>query len=143
MHLFNIDLIPVELGSFDVIIDMDWLSKYHAMIVCDEKIVRIPRDNEIFKIQGDRNDGRSESRLNSEEKRLEDVPIVRDYPEVFPVDLPRVLLIRQVEISNRLSTLCCTSNTITYRLASSKMQELSSQLQELANKGFIRPSSLP
>ncbi|GJU81286.1 putative reverse transcriptase domain-containing protein [Tanacetum coccineum] len=63
-HLFNIDLIPVELGSFNVIIDMDWLSKYHAVIICDEKIVRIPHDNEIFKIQGDRNDGRSKSRLN-------------------------------------------------------------------------------
>ncbi|GJV21782.1 reverse transcriptase domain-containing protein [Tanacetum coccineum] len=41
-HPFNIYLIPVELGSFDVIIGMDWLSKYHAVIVCDEKVVRNP-----------------------------------------------------------------------------------------------------
>ncbi|GJT89173.1 reverse transcriptase domain-containing protein [Tanacetum coccineum] len=54
-HTFNIDLMPVELGSFKVIISMDWLSKYHAVIVCDEKIVRIP-----YGVQGDR----SESRLN-------------------------------------------------------------------------------
>ncbi|GJZ35832.1 putative reverse transcriptase domain-containing protein [Tanacetum coccineum] len=40
-HPFNIDLMPVELGSFDIIIGMDWLRKYHAMIVCDEKLVRI------------------------------------------------------------------------------------------------------
>nr|GEX66740.1 integrase, catalytic region, zinc finger, CCHC-type, peptidase aspartic, catalytic [Tanacetum cinerariifolium] len=41
-HPFNIDLIPVDLDSFDVIIDMDWLASNHAVIVCDEKIVRIP-----------------------------------------------------------------------------------------------------
>nr|GFB66419.1 reverse transcriptase domain-containing protein [Tanacetum cinerariifolium] len=116
-HPFNIDLIPIELGSFDVIIGMDWLSKYHGVIVCDEKIVRIPYGNEILKVQGDGSNGRSESRLNiisctktqkymqkgchvflahitekktknnSEEKRLEDVPIVRDFPEVYLEDL--------------------------------------------------------
>ncbi|GKE61972.1 putative reverse transcriptase domain-containing protein [Tanacetum coccineum] len=41
-HTFNIDLMPVELGRFDVIIGMDWLSKYHVVIVCDEKIIRVP-----------------------------------------------------------------------------------------------------
>nr|GEZ00884.1 hypothetical protein [Tanacetum cinerariifolium] len=47
-HPFNIDLMPVELGSFDVIIGMDWLAKYHAVIVCDEKIIQIPFGNEIL-----------------------------------------------------------------------------------------------
>ncbi|GJT84834.1 putative reverse transcriptase domain-containing protein [Tanacetum coccineum] len=113
-HPFNIDLKPVELGSFDVIIGMDWLVKYHAVIVCDEKIVRIPFWNEILFFCGDRSKNEHGSRLNiisctktqkyllkgfhvflahvtakkaedkSEEKRLEDVPIVRDFPEVFP-----------------------------------------------------------
>nr|GEY18685.1 reverse transcriptase domain-containing protein [Tanacetum cinerariifolium] len=41
-YSFSIDLMPIKLGSFNVIIGMDWLAKYHAMIVCDEKIVRIP-----------------------------------------------------------------------------------------------------
>ncbi|GJW74656.1 reverse transcriptase domain-containing protein [Tanacetum coccineum] len=63
-HPFNIDLMPVELGSFDIIISMDWLSKYHAVIVCDEKIVRIPYGDEMLIVQGDRSDGRSKSRLN-------------------------------------------------------------------------------
>nr|GEV49833.1 putative reverse transcriptase domain-containing protein [Tanacetum cinerariifolium] len=49
-HSFNIDLMPVELGSFDIIVGMDWLLKYHAMIFCDEKIVNIPYGNEIFKL---------------------------------------------------------------------------------------------
>ncbi|GKG03308.1 reverse transcriptase domain-containing protein [Tanacetum coccineum] len=47
-HPFNIDLMPVELGSFEVIIGMDWLSKYHVVIVCDKKIVHIPYENETL-----------------------------------------------------------------------------------------------
>ncbi|GJU95866.1 putative reverse transcriptase domain-containing protein [Tanacetum coccineum] len=116
-HPFNINLIPVELGSFDVIIGMDWLSKYHAVNVCDEKIVRISFGNKTLIIRGDESNNGHESRLNiisctktqkyllkgcqvflahittkkaedkSEEKRLKDVPIVRDFPEVFPEDL--------------------------------------------------------
>nr|GEW27563.1 hypothetical protein [Tanacetum cinerariifolium] len=55
-HPFNIDLMPIDLGSFEVIIGMDWLVKNHAVIVCDEKIVRIPYENEILVVQGDKSD---------------------------------------------------------------------------------------
>ncbi|GKC52580.1 putative reverse transcriptase domain-containing protein [Tanacetum coccineum] len=54
-HPFNINLMPVELGSFDSIIGMDWLSKYHAIIDCAEKIIRIPWPNKTIIIHGDRN----------------------------------------------------------------------------------------
>ncbi|GJT36309.1 putative reverse transcriptase domain-containing protein [Tanacetum coccineum] len=47
-HPFNIDLIPIELGSFDVIIGIDWLSEYHAVIACHEKQVHIPYENEVL-----------------------------------------------------------------------------------------------
>nr|GFB66736.1 hypothetical protein [Tanacetum cinerariifolium] len=52
-HPFNIDLLPVELGSFDVIVGMDWLSKYDAVISCAEKLVCIPFGNEILTIRGE------------------------------------------------------------------------------------------
>nr|GEU69101.1 hypothetical protein [Tanacetum cinerariifolium] len=52
-HPFDVDLMPVELGSFDIIIGMDWLVKYHALIVCDEKVVRIPYGDEVLIIRGD------------------------------------------------------------------------------------------
>nr|GEY38359.1 putative reverse transcriptase domain-containing protein [Tanacetum cinerariifolium] len=61
-HPFNIDLMPVELDSFDVIIGMDWLAKYHALIFCDKKVVCIPYGDEVLIIQGDNCDG--ESKLN-------------------------------------------------------------------------------
>ncbi|GJT77035.1 putative reverse transcriptase domain-containing protein [Tanacetum coccineum] len=63
-HPFNIDLMPVELGSFDVIIGMDWLAKYHAVIVCAEKIVRIPFGDEILIVRGDGSSNEHGTRLN-------------------------------------------------------------------------------
>ncbi|GKE30000.1 putative reverse transcriptase domain-containing protein [Tanacetum coccineum] len=98
---FEIDLIPIKLGSFDVVIGMDWLYKYHARIICDEKVVHILIDGETLIIRGDQ----SKTRLNlisciktkryisrgyqvfvaqvmekkSDEKRLEDIPIVREF----------------------------------------------------------------
>ncbi|GJV55664.1 putative reverse transcriptase domain-containing protein [Tanacetum coccineum] len=53
-HPFNINLMPVELGSFDLIIGIDWLANHHAVIVCDEKIVRIPYGDEVLIVQCDR-----------------------------------------------------------------------------------------
>ncbi|GJR18474.1 putative reverse transcriptase domain-containing protein [Tanacetum coccineum] len=87
---FKIDLMPIKLGSFDVIIGMDWLSKYHARIIYDEKVVHIPIDGETLIIRGAE-------------------PVAR----------------------------------APYRLAPSEIQELSDQLQELADQGFIRPSTSP
>ncbi|GJW60013.1 putative reverse transcriptase domain-containing protein [Tanacetum coccineum] len=172
-HPFNIDLMPVELGSFDVIIGMDWLANHHAVIVCDEKIVRIPYGDEVLIVQGDRSGKEKKSKLSiisctktqkyikkgcqivlaqvtkketedkSEEKRLEDVPIVRDFPEVFPEDLPGLPPTRQVEFQIDLVPGAAPVARAPYRLAPSELQELSTQLQELSDKGFIRPSSSP
>ncbi|GJT60445.1 putative reverse transcriptase domain-containing protein [Tanacetum coccineum] len=124
-HPFNIDLMPVELGSFDIIIGMDWLANHHAVIVCDEKIVRIPYGDEFLIVQGARDGKGEKSKLSiisctktqkyikrgclifltqvtkkeieneSEEKRLEDVPTVHDFSEVFPEDLPGLPPTRQ------------------------------------------------
>nr|GFC25429.1 putative reverse transcriptase domain-containing protein [Tanacetum cinerariifolium] len=170
-HPFYIDLMPVELGSFDVIIGMDWLAKYHALIVCDEKVVRIPYGNEVLIIRGDDCDGRSKLNIisctktqnyiqkgcqvylaqvtskkaedKSEEKRLEDVPIIREFPEVFLEDLPGLPPARQVEFLIDLVPGAAPVARALYRLAPAEMQELSTQLQELSDKGFIRPSSSP
>ncbi|GKD91471.1 hypothetical protein Tco_1366978, partial [Tanacetum coccineum] len=115
-------------GSFDVIIGMDWLAKNHAVIVCDEKI-------NVFTM--------TRKQRTIEEKRLEDVPTVRDFPEVFPEDLPGLPPIRQVEFQIDLVPGAAPVARALYRLAPSEMEELSAQLQELSDKGFIRPSSSP
>ncbi|GJX81075.1 putative reverse transcriptase domain-containing protein [Tanacetum coccineum] len=89
-HPFNVDLMPVLLGSFDVIIGMDWLTKYHGVIICDEKIVH---GCDVFLAHITT----KETKDKSKGKRLKDVPIVRDFPEVFPEDLSGNPPARQVE----------------------------------------------
>ncbi|GJV91372.1 hypothetical protein Tco_1539185 [Tanacetum coccineum] len=79
----------------------------------------------------------------SKEKRLEDVQIVQDFPEVFPEDLPGLPLTRQVEFQIDLVPGAVPVARAPYRLTPSKMKELSEQLKELSDKGFIRPNSLP
>ncbi|GKE36495.1 putative reverse transcriptase domain-containing protein [Tanacetum coccineum] len=79
----------------------------------------------------------------SKEKRLEDVPIVRDFPKVFLEDLPGIPPARQVEFQIDLVPGAAPVARAPYRLAPSEMKELSDQLQKLSNKGFIRPSSSP
>nr|GEU47913.1 putative reverse transcriptase domain-containing protein [Tanacetum cinerariifolium] len=129
-HPFNIDLMPVELGSFDVIIGMDWLANHHAVIVCDEKIMRIPYGDE-------------EVKNKSEEKRLEDVPTVQGFPKVFLKDLPGIPPTRQDEFQIDLVPGAAPVARTPYRLAPLELQELSTQLQGLSDKGFIKPSSHP
>nr|GEU51391.1 putative reverse transcriptase domain-containing protein [Tanacetum cinerariifolium] len=155
----------IKLGSFNIVIGMDWLSKYQAKIICDKKVVHIPIDGETLIIRGDR----SQTRLSlisciktkryiswgcqvfvaqviekkSAEKRLEEIPVVREFLKVFPEDLPGLPLIRQVEFQIDLILGVAPVARAPYILASSEMQELSDQLQELADRGFIRPSTSP
>ncbi|GJU19508.1 putative reverse transcriptase domain-containing protein [Tanacetum coccineum] len=84
-----------------------------------------------------------ETEDKSEKKRLEDVPIVQDFPDVFPEDLPGLPPTRQVEFQIDLIPGAAPVARAPYRLAPSEMKELSEQLKELSDKGFIRPSSSP
>ncbi|GKA81670.1 putative reverse transcriptase domain-containing protein [Tanacetum coccineum] len=134
---FEIDLMPIKLGSFDVVIGMDWLSKYHAIIICDEKVVHIPIKGETLIIRA------QVIEKKSDEKRLEDIPIVREFLEVFPEDLPGLPPVHKVEFQIDLIPGTTPVARAPYRLAPSEMQELSNQLQELLDRGFIRPSTSP
>nr|GEU48617.1 hypothetical protein [Tanacetum cinerariifolium] len=137
--------VVTELGSFDVIIGMDSLAKYHAVIVCDEKLVRIPFGNEtLIKYMLKRyhvflahvTTKKTEDKSNV--KRLEDVPILQDFPEVFPEDLPGLPPTRQVEFHIDVIPVAAPVARAPYRLAPSEIKELPDQLQELSDKGFIR-----
>ncbi|GJR04926.1 putative reverse transcriptase domain-containing protein [Tanacetum coccineum] len=158
-HIFEIDLMPIELGTFDVIIGMDWLVKHDAVIVCGEKVVRIPYGNKMLIVESDKGVSRLKviscikarkyvergchlflahvTEKKSKEKRLEDVPVIRDFPEVFPEELPGLPPPRQVEFRIDLVPGAAPVARAPYRLAPSEMRELSVQLQELLEKGFI------
>ncbi|GJW45076.1 putative reverse transcriptase domain-containing protein [Tanacetum coccineum] len=145
--------------------------KYQAIIVYAEKIVHIPWGNETLIVHGDGSNRGNEAHLHiisytktheymlkgcpvflanvttketedkSEKKRLEDVSIVRDFPDVFPEDLPGLPPTQQVEFQIDLIPGAALVARAPYRLAPSEMKELSEQLKELSDKGFIRPSS--
>ncbi|GJU16755.1 reverse transcriptase domain-containing protein [Tanacetum coccineum] len=162
-HLFEIDLLPIELGSFDVIIGMDWMAEHRAEVVCYEKCIRVPYKNEMLIIQGERSGIKSESRLEvissirtqkyieqgcqvfliqmtkeekseTPERRIEDVPIVRDFPEVFPEDLPGLPPTRQVEFHIELIPGAAPVARAPYRLAPAEMKELAETTKELSDK---------
>nr|GEX36471.1 reverse transcriptase domain-containing protein [Tanacetum cinerariifolium] len=152
---FEINLMPIKLGSFDVVIGMDWLSKYYAKIIYDEKVVHIPIEDETLIIQGNQ----SRTRLSliscikteryiskgcqvfiaqvmekkSDEKRLENIHVVREFLDVFPEELHGLPPVRQVEFQIDLIPEAAPVAHAPYRLAPSEMQELSNQLQELAD----------
>ncbi|GJR17521.1 putative reverse transcriptase domain-containing protein [Tanacetum coccineum] len=88
--LFSINLIPLGHGSFDVIVGMDWLSQHKAVIVCHEKVVEIPvEDGRILRVHGERTIGITKvlKSVKKDEPKLGDIPIVRDFEDVFPEDL--------------------------------------------------------
>nr|GEZ81030.1 putative reverse transcriptase domain-containing protein [Tanacetum cinerariifolium] len=134
---FSIDLMVIELGSFDVVIGMDWLSKNDAAILCGQKKARKYIENgcKLFLAQV--------TGTVSKEKRIEYVPVIRDFPEVFPEDLPGLPPPRQVEFHIDLVLGATHVARAPYRLAPYKLNKLSEQLKELSEKGFIRPSSSP
>nr|GFA61924.1 putative reverse transcriptase domain-containing protein [Tanacetum cinerariifolium] len=159
-HIFEIDLMPIELGTFDIIIGIDWLVKHDA-IVCGEKVVRLPYRNKTLIVKS--NNGVSRLKVKScikarkyverdchlffahvmekksKVKRLEDMPVNRDFPKVFPEDFPRLPPLRQVEFQIDLGPGAAPVARAPYRSAPFEMRELSVQLQELLEKGFIHP----
>ncbi|GKA99130.1 putative reverse transcriptase domain-containing protein [Tanacetum coccineum] len=164
--VFKIDLIPIVLGVFDIMIGMDWLDRYNSNILCSQKLIRVvnPQGRKII-IYGDKRKG--EFKLCSmkkarkylsrgcqafiahvvdtsfEKKSAKDVPVVNEFLDVFPEDLPGIPPKRQVEFRIDLIPGATPIAKTPYRLAPSQMKELISQLQELLDKGFIPPSSSP
>ncbi|GKE14585.1 putative reverse transcriptase domain-containing protein [Tanacetum coccineum] len=169
-HLFKINLLPIELGSFYVIVGMDWMAEHRVEVVCYEKYIRVPYGNDMLIVQGEISGVKNKSRLEVissiktqkyidqgcqvfliqmmkeeetkiPERQIKDVPVVRDFPEVFPQDFPGLPPTRQVEFHIELIPGAASVAHTPYRLAPAEMNELDEQLKELSDKGFIRPSS--
>nr|GEY92068.1 reverse transcriptase domain-containing protein [Tanacetum cinerariifolium] len=142
-HPFIIDLMPVELNNFDIIIGMDWLRRCHVVIVCDEKLVRVPYGNETLIYRGDESNDEKESRLTI----ISCSKAMAKGCQIFLAQIsakneeekPKGKQLKYIDLIPGAAPVARTP----YRLALSEMKELSEQLQELSDKGFIRPSSSP
>ncbi|GJY95513.1 putative reverse transcriptase domain-containing protein, partial [Tanacetum coccineum] len=125
---------------------MDWLSKLRAKIVCYEKIIQISLSNrDILEVHEERPEGNLKQlkTMKVNKPKLEDIPVVREFPGVFPEDFSGLPLSREVEFRIDIIHGAMLVAKSPYRLAPTEMQELFNQLKELQEKGFIRPSSSP
>nr|GEU29584.1 hypothetical protein [Tanacetum cinerariifolium] len=120
-HPFIVDLMAVELGSFDVIISMDWLVNHDTVIICDAKIVRIPYGDEVLIVQGDRGG-------KGEKSKLSIISCTKTQKYIKREDLPGLPPTQKVEFQIDLVPGVAPVASAPYRLATSKLQELSTQL---------------
>ncbi|KAA0047194.1 DNA/RNA polymerases superfamily protein [Cucumis melo var. makuwa] len=126
-HVVEVTLLVLDMLDFDVILGMDWLAANHASIDCSRKegiLASVVDTREV------------DVSLSSE-------PVVRDYPDVFPEELPGLPPHREVEFAIELEPGTVPISRAPYRMAPAELKELKVQLQELLDKGFIRPSVSP
>ncbi|XP_076881136.1 uncharacterized protein LOC143529177 [Bidens hawaiensis] len=149
----------MELAGFDVILGMDWLAANQTRILCNEKVIEIlTPNNKMMRITGDKESGKIGiiSKIKAshclgkgslafmayvtkepEPKKLEEVPIVIEFKDVFPDELPEIPPNREVEFRIDLVPGTAPIAKSPYRLAPTEMKELKKQLDELFEKGFI------
>ena len=163
---FLADLIPLPFREFDLILGMDWLSKHQAIIDCGQKtlVLRCSDQIEVI-VQGIGSSAMSNVISAMQARRfmrkgcetflamildskrvqvdVEKIPVVREFPDVFPEELPGIPLEREVDLSIEIMKATVPMSRELYKMALTEMKELKSQLQELLDKGFIRPSVSP
>ena len=165
-EIFSANLVVLDILEFDVILGMDWLSSNHAVLDCYEKTVMLTLpDKTMLRYQGDRrptlphlisvvNAKRLSNRgcqgylayvrdVESGELELREIPVVADFPDVFLEDLPGLPLEWEIEFCIDVPLGTQPISIPPYRMALTELRELKVQLQDLLDKGFIRPSTSP
>ncbi|XP_073046258.1 uncharacterized protein [Primulina eburnea] len=160
------ELIQLNMVEFDIILGMDWLAKNHAIVDCQKKEIRLqtPAKREVV-YQGKSKERKSLlsasqawkaikggeeiylaviNEVKEEEvPKLEDIPIVQEFPDVFPEELPGEIPDREVEFEINLAPDAVPISKAPYRMAPAELKDLKEQLQELLDKKQIRPSASP
>ena len=163
---FLADLIPLPFREFDLIMGMDWLSKHRAIVDCGQKtvVLRCSEQTEVI-VQGIGSSALSNVISGMQARRfmrkgcetflavildskrgqvdVEKIPVVRDFPDVFPEELPGIPLEKEVDLAIEIVPGTVPMSRAPYRMDPKELKELKSQLQELLDKGFIRPSVSP
>ncbi|KAA3455852.1 Transposon Ty3-G Gag-Pol polyprotein [Gossypium australe] len=163
---FPTDLMLFPFDEFDIILGMDWLTLHDTVVNCKRKTIDLRRpNNEIFRVESNNLNGlpavitvlKAQSYVKkgyeayfayvidskASEKKVESVPIVCEYSDVFPEELPGLPPIHEVEFGIELLLGTTPISIAPYRMAPTELKELKSQLQELTDRGFVRPSFLP
>ncbi|KAA3473366.1 vacuolar protein sorting-associated protein 35B-like [Gossypium australe] len=153
-HYFLANLMLLPFDEFDVILGMDWLTLHDAKLKCENgEILWVETDNSnkmpmVIPYMSAQKCMRKGCEaylaylLNTEmtESKLKLVPVVCEFPEVFREELPGLPLVREIEFAIDLVPRTTPISIVPYRMAPTKLKELKAQLQELTDKGFVRPS---
>ena len=163
---FLANLILLDMYEFHVILGMDWLSRHHATVDCYRKEVRFcrPEQTEVVfyglrktlpnsimtamkasKMLRKSYQGYLPYAIEVRDSgsRLEDIPIVREFPNVYPEDLPGIPPDREIDFQIKLTLGTEPISKAPYRMAPLELKELKIQMEELVSKGFVRPSTSP
>jgi hypothetical protein len=142
--IFKTTLLIMGLESVDIILGTDLLSRHHAVIDVTARAIEIhsPLDGEITLFLPDQGCTRS-CAFAMMESPVERIPVVCDYPDVFPDELPGMPPNRDIEFAIELQPGTAPISKRPYRMPPAELVELKKQLQELLDKGFIRPSTSP
>jgi hypothetical protein len=139
---FLANLIILESKGIDIILGMDWLNKYKGVTICATKMVKLTHpDGTKVEFQAT-----TESAINASLNKanaVEDSRVVGEFPDVFPEDLPGMPPDREIEFIIELVPGTAPIYKRPYRMDANQLAELKEQIQELLDKGFIRPSSSP
>eukprot|EP00253_Pinus_taeda_P011015 PITA_11015 len=122
-----------SLGSYDVLIGMDWLQKHWALVNCKTKVIRCP----VYAIQV----GYSETK--KKENLLEHLPVIKEFADVFPEEIPGLPPKGDIDFTIELIPGAARVSRTPYRMSVPELTELKMQLQELLDKNYIRPSVSP
>ena len=163
---FPADLVALDMGDFDVVLGMDWLSRHRATLDCYKKEVKFHRPGKLeVKFRGIRRELSSNIISAMAAQRMlrkgcqgylayvvetkkegilvDEILVVREFPDVFPDDITGLPLDREVEFTIDLIPGTAPISIPSYRMASAELRELKAQLEELLSKGFIRSSISP
>ncbi|KAA0056476.1 ty3-gypsy retrotransposon protein [Cucumis melo var. makuwa] len=139
-HMLDVTLLVLDMQDFNVILGMDWLSANHASIDCFRKeVIFNPPSRTSFKFKG----ARIILDIREPEVSLSSEPVVSEYPDVFLGELPRLSSPREINFTIELEPDTAPISRYPYRMAPAELKELKVQLQELLDKGFIRPNVSP
>ena len=163
---FLVDLIALPFHEFNLILGLDWLSKHRAIVDCDKKTI-VLECSDLSKVTVHGIQSGSVSNIIStmqtrrflrkgceaflvlvlESKRgqinLEDIPVIKEFLDVFPEELPGLPPEREVDLSIEVLLGMTPISRAPYRMTPTKLKELKTQLDELLDKGFVRPSVSP
>jgi hypothetical protein len=140
---FLADLVVLKSKGIDVIFRMDWLSLHHGLISCVDKVVHQTKPDGVQVTCHTRRHRLDIMVFSMEAKSIEEVPVVREYPDVFPEELPGMPPDWDIEFVIDLIPGNSSIAKRPYGMAAPELAELKKQLRELQQSGFIRPSSSP